>query len=365
MTILIIDNSVAFTGAFKCALNEALALKEKHRFVFVLPSGSSVANLAKEKGFQVHTLPFREISKSVKAIAIYPFALLKNTIALRKIVRHEHVELIQINDFYNLLGAALRIMGYKSKMFTYVRFLPQTIPSPLRKFWLYAAQKYSDKIIAVSDAVLNQLPMNAKNVRLYDPVNLSEHVVSAPKISEKISFLYLANFTRGKGQNYALEAFFKAFQENPNLQLTFAGSNMGLEKNEIFRQELISRTQALGLSSVVSFQTFVENVEIAIKNADIMLNFSDGESFSMTCLEASFYGTPMIATRCGGPEEIIDHNQTGILVAKANISEMTQAMLSLSKDKTMRKRFSEAGKTFVRKKFSLDTFILSFNALIS
>ncbi|MBS1781644.1 MAG: glycosyltransferase family 4 protein [Bacteroidetes bacterium] len=365
MTILIIDNSVAFTGAFKCALNEALALKEDHRFVFVLPSGSPVVNLAKEKGFQVHTLPFREISKSVQALAIYPFALIKNTIALRKLVRKEQVELIQVNDFYNLLGAALRIFGYKNKLFTYVRFLPQTIPSPLRYIWLFAAQKYSDKIVAVSDAVLNQLPKNVKNIRLYDPVNLSEQLVNVPHSFDKLSFLYLANFTRGKGQNYALEAFAKTLQENPNIQLTFAGSNMGLEKNEGYRQELIARTKELGLSKVVSFQTFVENVEVAIKEADIMLNFSDGESFSMTCLEASFYGTPMIATRCGGPEEIIEHNLTGILVEKANISEMATAMISLSNNETLRKQFAEAGKTFVRKKFSLDTFIHSFNAMLS
>ena len=84
-----------------------------------------------------------------------------------------------------------------------------------------------------------------------------------------------------------------------------------------------------------------------------MLNFSEGESFSMTCLEAAFYGTPVIATRCGGPEEIIEDGQTGILVPVKDIDAMQTAILKLAGDVSLRKRLAAAGKEYVRQKFSI------------
>ncbi len=354
MTILIIDNSTAFTGAFKCALNEAELLSDEHRFIFVLQNNSTLVQTLRNKGITVYTIPMVEIKRSIGVLLLYPFALLRNTISLLKILRKEQVDVVQVNDFYNMLGAMAKVFGFKGKLLTHVRFLPSVMPGPLRNLWVKCGLKYSHRMIAVSDAVLKQLPEHRKAIRVYDPVQLTERLPEKDySTKDTISILYLANYIQGKGQNAALEAFAIAYGENNNIRLTFMGGDMGLGKNRSFKQSLEQRTTELGLSEMVQFAPFNSNIEASIKEADIVLNFSEAESFSMTCLEAAFYGTALIATRCGGPEEIIDKGHTGVTVPVKDINAMSDAILRLAGDAALRRQYAVSGKEYVRKKFNI------------
>ena len=366
MNILIIDNSVAFTGAFKCALNEADILSEKHKFVFVLSDKSKLKKVLEDKGYKVYQLHMVEIKKSLPVLLIYPIMLLKNTFSLLQILKAEQIDLIQVNDFYNMLGSFAKKFGYKGKFFTYVRFLPNVMPGILRRFWIKQGLKHSDKMVAVSDAVLKQLPAHQKAVRLYDPIKLSEQLPEKEyKPKETIDFLYLSNYIQGKGQDDALEAFINAYNQNNNLRLTFMGGDMGMQKNADFKQRLIDRVIEVGLSDIISFEPFNANVEEAIKQTDVVLNFSEAESFSMTCLEAAYYGTPLIATRCGGPEEIIDNEVTGLTVPVKDTAAMEHAILQFADDFELRTQCAKAGRKYVEEKFSINAFKDGFNKLLN
>lgn len=366
MNILIIDNSIAFTGALKCAVNEADTLSDSYKFIFVLHHQSNQVQNLKRKGYTVYQLPLVEIKKSIPILLLYPIMLLRNALLLIKILKAEKIEVLQINDFYNMLGVTVKKLGYKGKLITYVRFLPSVMPGILRKSWVNLGIKYSDKVIAVSDAVLNQLPQHEKVVRIYDPVQLQEQLpLKEYKNDTIIELLYLSNYIKGKGQEHAVESFAKAYAKNTQLRLTFMGGDMGMEKNAEYKKSLLGRVQALGLNDVVTFATFNTDVELAIKNADIILNFSEAESFSMTCLEAAYYGTPLIATECGGPQEIIDNGKTGITVPVKDINAMTNAILELANDFEKRKAFAQAGKQYVTDKFSISNYKNNFEKVLS
>ncbi len=366
MNILIVDNSLNFTGAFKCAMNEAALLSDEHNFTFVLHSNSNLRKPLEEKGYKVHQLHLVEIKKSIPVLFLYPIMLIKNAIELLSIVRKENIDIIQVNDYYNLLGVMLKKFGFKGKLITYVRFLPSAMPGILNRWWTKLAQKYSYRVIAVSDAVLNQLPQNNNTIRIYDPVKLEEELPEhIDKESDTVDFLYLGNYIKGKGQDYAVEAFAKAYEQNRSVRLRFAGGTMQLEKNKDFKQALQDRVQQLGINKVVTFDSFSSHIEHDIKHADVVLNYSDAESFSMTCLEASFYGTPVIATKCGGPEEIVEDEQTGLLVPIGDIEEMTDAMLTLANNKFIRDDYAEAGKKAVRKNFAIANFITEFKEILN
>lgn len=366
MRILLVDSSIAFTGAFKCALNEAELLSPQHTFIFVLPRQSTLRPYLEERGFKVYMLPMVEISKSPKALLYYFPALLRNAQALKKIVKKEEIDVVQMNDFYNMLGVMLKRLGFKGKLITYVRFLPSSRPAPLRKLWTKFAQKYSDKVITVSNVALQQLPKHKDTICIYDPVKLTE-VLPAKEYNEKdvIDILYQGNYIRGKGQDAGLEAFIIAHRQNPNIRLTFAGGDMGLEKNREFKQQLQNRVKEAGLEGIVTFTAFAPSVEQGVKEADIVLNFSESESFSMTCLEASFYGTALVATRCGGPEEIVIDNETGFLVPLGNHEAMAEAILKLAGSLELRKSFAAAAKKRVMQEFPTEKFVAEFEEVFA
>ncbi|MBS1689416.1 MAG: hypothetical protein JSS96_11875, partial [Bacteroidetes bacterium] len=85
MKIIIVDSSIAFTGAFKCAVSEAELLSPKHTFIFVLPARSVLKPYLEEKGFKVYMLPMVEIGKSSSILLQYFPALFRNAKALNKI----------------------------------------------------------------------------------------------------------------------------------------------------------------------------------------------------------------------------------------------------------------------------------------
>jgi glycosyltransferase involved in cell wall biosynthesis len=265
-----------------------------------------------------------------------------------------------------MLGVMLKRIGYKGKLITYVRFLPSSRPATLRNIWARLAEKYSDKVITVSNVALQQLPVNKDTICIYDPVKLTEAL--PPKEYAKkdtVDILFQGNYIRGKGQDAGLEAFAIAYRQNPAIRLTFSGGDMGLAKNKEFKKQLQDRVSELGLDKVVAFTEFTDTVESGIKQADIVLNFSESESFSMTCLEASFYGTALIATRCGGPEEIIIDNETGFLVPLGDYNAMAEAIVKLAGDFELRKRFADAAKKRVKKEFPVEKFVEEFEEVLT
>jgi glycosyltransferase involved in cell wall biosynthesis len=62
---------------------------------------------------------------------------------------------------------------------------------------------------------------------------------------------------------------------------------------------------------------------------DIYILASRDETFGVVIVEAMACGLPVIATRCGGPEEIITH-ETGVLIEKENPEELARAIVSVS-----------------------------------
>ena len=84
----------------------------------------------------------------------------------------------------------------------------------------------------------------------------------------------------------------------------------------------------------------------------------------MTCAEACYYGIPVIATCSGGPQEIIVHQKTGLLVQNRNIDAMYEAMLKLAGSPQLRKLYGEAASAYVKASFSKGAFIKSFETLL-
>jgi glycosyltransferase involved in cell wall biosynthesis len=168
---------------------------------------------------------------------------------------------------------------------------------------------------------------------------------------------------QGKGQDLALKAFETAYKQNNRLRLRFAGGDMGMAKNKEFRQQLEVTAAQAGLGEVVQFSGFVTDTEAAMKAVDIVLNFSESESFSLTCLDALFFGTPLIASDCGGPAELFEHERSGLLVPNRDVPAMSAAIGRLAASMGMRQQFAAAGRTYVRQKFAPAHTYLSLAAL--
>ena len=354
--ILIIENSIDVTGALKSITKAAFDLKADYDFQFVVPSGSRGKYLLRERGFQpIHELPMKEISRRFLSMILYLPYLIVNTIRLKKIIRRNQISIIHVNDLYNLLPVMLHLSGTKIPYVCHIRFLPDRFPPWLFNFWLRLHFRYASRIVAVSHSVSKMLPEHPKFVVIHNELPIEERFPDYSNTSKaNETFLYLSNFMDGKGQNFALKAFAKVHEQLPSWKLRFVGGDMGLQKNKTYRSQLQQLAKSLGIAEKIEWSEFTEVVEIEYKLADIVLNFSESESFSITCVEALFFGKPLIATDCGGPAEIIDHGESGILVENRNLNAMSEAMLLLAQNKELRDKFSIEGKKRSRNRFSIE-----------
>ena len=352
--ILILENAVDITGGFKSIINSSIVLKDDFDFVIAVPDNSRCIEYAKSRGIQVVEFPYYELSKNIFSWFIYLPFLLINTVRLKRFVRQMNIDLIIANDFYNLLPCSNRFFGGKVPYVCFVRFLPNRFPNILVNAWSRLNAFYATHIIVVSEAVKRQLKSDNKIRVVYEglPKSMRENLNGAEtNIEPSQTILYLSNYINGKGHQYALESFQPLAAKYPAWKIRFVGGDMGMRKNKAYKEYLINRATELNIHEQVEWKAFEENVNKEYLSASIVLNFSDSESFSLTCLEAMSAGRPVIATDSGGPSEIIDTMQNGILVPVGDISAMTKAIDFLISHSEMRENMGKAAHMHIQSKF--------------
>ncbi|MEL6457652.1 MAG: glycosyltransferase family 4 protein [Cyanobacteria bacterium J06621_15] len=118
------------------------------------------------------------------------------------------------------------------------------------------------------------------------------------------------------------------------------------------QSELEQIVTQLQLTERVHFAGFVPDADLADYYAasDIfaMLTFYDTqnasiEGFGIVYAEAGYFGKPVIASRIGGVEDAVHHEENGLLVSPDSPEEVSQALTRLCKDKQLREKLGNKG----------------------
>lgn len=349
--ILILENSADTTGAFNAILYNSIHLKFKYSYLFVIPDNSRNVKKLIDHGFKVITLPFLELSRNPKDIILYVPFLLVNAIKLSSIIKKHNVQIVHSNDLYNLVGNISKVF-VRSKLIVHIRLLSTSLPAIYLKFIKIIHYKSADKLIAVSNAAAE----GWKNCNvIHDP--LPQYSANSYTVRNNPSFFriaYLSNYTKGKGQDIAIRSihYLVAKRGFSNIYLTFAGGCLNKTKNLRYKDYLKKMVYELNLSNFVEFEDRVEDVIGFYNRFDIALNLSEKESFSYTCIEPIYQGIPTICSTSGGPQEIINHGESGLLVPVNDPIAAGKAIETLSVDKKLRNKLSKRGEILIRNKLS-------------
>lgn len=353
-TIIIVENCLGYTGAFKAILQVVEHLSDYYRFVFVLPQGSTAGGILKQKGIVTYYLPFFPLQKKIISIILYIPKLILNSFRLRKIVKRENAVVLHANDLYNLSPLLVKFSLPGIKLVTHIRILQNSFPLIVYKVWVVLTKLFSDVIIGVSKASLQPFSSSNKVTLIYDGISLDEAYNHSYESEPLVyNLLYLSNYIQGKGQDLAIEAFELVLRDKPNARLIFVGDTFGLPGNEFYKQKLMDKVKELKIDHAVLFKGFTKEIEKEFKESHLFINLSEAESFSFTCLEALYYGIPCIATASGGPQEILDNGTYGVLIYERNKHNVATEIVKLLDNPNQRQLFRNKGREYVRKVFSL------------
>ncbi len=350
--VFVIENSTQVTGAFRSTHTFCHGLSS--RFEFHLGVQEGCWSTHQIPNCTVHPFKFLEISRSFRTIFYLP-KLLYNTIKLHRILARHSIQVVHVGDLYNMLGLMVKILNPGINLIYHVRLRQSSYVGLLYKFWIGLVKKYADSIVCVSQTVADDVGKGPKTGVIYDA--LPAHWLGSkaePLPRDPILLLYVANYVPGKGHHYALEVLKKLSAVGNRVHLKFVGGDLGKSHNRAYLGRLEARARTLGIDHQVEFAGPVDEIRQEMLQAHIILNFSESESFSMVCLEALACEKPIIATRCGGPQEIIRHQTNGWLVNNKDVGDMTQAVSLLVEDQEMRKRFSSHARLDFKDKFNLE-----------
>lgn len=97
-----------------------------------------------------------------------------------------------------------------------------------------------------------------------------------------------------------------------------------------------------------------EKLPDVYRAADVFLLSSHYEGFGRVVLEAAFAGVPSVATRCSGPEDIIEHGVSGLLVDKHDRAGLAEAVVGILENPARRNELARAARASAQAQFSLD-----------
>jgi L-malate glycosyltransferase len=152
------------------------------------------------------------------------------------------------------------------------------------------------------------------------------------KKSNKFRFFSLAFLTYKKGFDVLLKAFAKAFKGNREVELVIGGD--GEERGNLEKLAV-----DLGIEKQVTFlgQLSREQAAMEMQKCDVFVLASRFETFGVVFIEALACGKPIIATKCGGPEMIVNE-KNGLLVANESIEELSIALFKIKLNYSKYKR---------------------------
>ena len=135
---------------------------------------------------------------------------------------------------------------------------------------------------------------------------------------------FVGRITRDKGVNELLEAYKKL---NDDSYLIMVGRS---EVDETINQELYTWASK---NEKIRFTGYTTVVEQYLSAMDCYILPSYREGFGMGVVEAEAMGVPVIVTDIPGPIDAMIDNETGIVVQKADVESLYNAMISIREDK--------------------------------
>lgn len=222
--------------------------------------------------------------------------------------------------------------------------------------YVAAALKDARRLLSVSSALTRQTLAYAEGQTAHIVPNMVDtHFFTPPPTprrwseTEVFRFVTVALFNPEKGLDVLLRAFAAAFAGHPLVTLELGGDGAAAGQLKALAQELHIAEQVsfLGLLSR-------EQVRDALWRAHAFVLPSHIETFGVVLIEALATGLPVIATRCGGPEDFVTPD-VGLLIPPNDVPALAQALRTMVAEYPQYRERASAIRAYAENRFSKDT----------
>ena len=234
----------------------------------------------------------------------------------------------------------------------------------------------ADEAIFICRDNRHRLGVQRKGVVIYNFVDFQrfdrmlpgEHVrVELGLPCEAKVVLLLGGVSRIKGTLELIQAMDRVRRRVPEAVAVIAGSGPPDSTQGPLLARLASRlgyvrycdrvqraVNQYGLNQGVHFLPFRSDVERLIAAADVVVFPSTQPHFARPVIEAGAMAKPVVASRVGGVEEVVQDGKTGLLVPPGNVEALSKALTQVLTDSTLAASLGEGGYRQARRLFDAE-----------
>jgi N-acetyl-alpha-D-glucosaminyl L-malate synthase BshA len=173
-------------------------------------------------------------------------------------------------------------------------------------------------------------------------------------LGDEVVVVHSSNLRQGKRIDLLLETVARVRPREAFKLLILAGEPFAPFASDVRR---------LGLTDRLIVREKVHAIEDYLQIADVGLYTSDAESFCLSILEAMCFACPSVSTRVGGIPELVEDNESGLLVPVGDVAALAKALEALIHDEPRRRAIGLAAQVRARERFSADIIVPRYEAL--
>lgn len=229
----------------------------------------------------------------------------------------------------------------------------------------------ADTTICVSEAVRRRLVdeygypasrtitiRNGIDCRRYQPREPSLDILaSGPSRVSPVTIVCAARLSSAKRIDVLLEALSMLRADSVLWRCQILGAGP-------LEAELRARANQLGLSELVTFVGYVEDVRPHLRQADLFVLSSDKEGLPLALLEAMACGLPAIVTEVGGTGEVVVQNETGLLVRRGDAEGLARGIRQLLGNAGSREKMGLAARRRIHEHFEIEQAMQRLQSVI-
>ena len=186
---------------------------------------------------------------------------------------------------------------------------------------------------------------------------------STPQLGSGTKILFAGRIDHTKGAKLAIDALALLRSNDSCFVLDFIG-----EGHPLYITTLNEYVKTLGLVKQIRFLGSMDRETLmqSYQNYDMVLFPSVWfEAFGLTIIEAMSRGVPVVASNRGGPKDIIEHMEDGILVEPEDPKAIVEGIKMLHDRMDLRIKMGEKAIKKVRGKFTLDKSVALIERLLT
>lgn len=333
----------------------------------VLPDGpGNAAERMRGAGLEVVQMPLRRLRARLDPRFHLAFArgLRADIRALRQLIRNREIDLVVIGGLVNPQGVfAARAEGAAVVW----QIVDTRIPLFLRAAMMPAVDRLADAVMFGGEGLVRLYP-GARRLRV--PTAVSRPAVDTTRFvpsqdrrraaREHFGVPHdaplvgtLANVNPQKGIEYFVRAAAAVVRERPDAWFLIIGERDA--NNSRYLARIDSEIVRAGLGERMFFAGARFDVETLLPALDVKLVTSvpNSEGTTTTAMEAMACGVPVVATRVGAVDEVVEDEVTGLLVPSLDHASIAQATLRLLENPDTRAEMARRGRRRVEERFGL------------